>query len=225
MRKITTWRDNFVGHRIYSATAGSNVGHNGKITDTSAAGTPTYAPPSGSNGRGLKIDFDATNESQIVTWSWADLLQLDIDDIVEARIRVIMNQAALTSPTMLAFGLASAQNNTIDSITAAALFRVVGADSTTNVVVESDDGTTDKDDIATGKTLINVAKDFRISFARGKSDVRFFIGGEPVALGTTFDMSQYASGLQPFLQHQKASGTQLDGVTLLDFAVDYREQA
>src|SRR4029450_8695962 len=113
-----------------------NVGHNWRIKDTSAAGAPTYAPPSGSNGRGLKLDLEATNEAQVVTAYFSDLLPFDIDDIVEARIRILMNQAALTSPSMLAFGLASAQNNTIDSLTALALFRVIGGDSTTNVVVE-----------------------------------------------------------------------------------------
>jgi hypothetical protein len=222
MKRVCTWRDDFTGHRVYSATAGSNVGHTGRIKDTSAAGTPTYAPPAGSNGKGLKVDFDNTNESQIVTWYHSDLLQFDIDDLIEIRIRAIMNQAALTSPSMLAFGLASAQNDTIDSLTAAALFRVIAGDSTTLVVCESDDGTTDKDDIATGKTLINVAKDFRISFARGKRDVRFFIDGGPVAVATTFDMSAYSAGLQPFAQLQKASGTQTDGFTLLGFEIDHR---
>jgi hypothetical protein len=225
MRKVRSWRDPFLGHRVYSATAGSNVGHNWKITDTSAAGTPTYAPPSGSNGRGLKIDLVADNEVENLCASFSDLLCFDIDDLVEVRIRALMNQAAFTTGSQLAFGLASARNDAIDSIAAAALFRVIGADSTTLVVVETDDGVVDKDDIATGKTLVNVEKDFLISFARGKADVRFFIGGEPVALGTTFDMSNYAAGLQPFIQLQKAANTNTDGVTIKDFEVVYREAA
>jgi hypothetical protein len=70
-----------------------------------------------------------------------------------------------------------------------------------------------------------VEKDFLISFARGKADVRFFIGGEPVALGTTFDMSGYSAGLQPFIQLQKTATTATDGVTIKDFEVVYREAA
>lgn len=223
MKKVTTWRDTFFGHRVYSATAGSNVGHNWKMTDTSAAGTPTYAPPSGSNGRGLKIDFDATAEIQNVDAALADLLQLDIDDIVEIRMRVLMNQAALDPTSTLTFGLKSARNDNPDSTTANAQFKIDGSASTTLVVVETDDNVNDNDDKATGKTLINAAKDFVISFARGKRDVRFFVDGEPVAEGTTFDMSNYSSGLQPFIQLQKTANANVNGVTLLDVEVKYRD--
>lgn len=225
MRKVISWRDPFSGHRVYSATAGSNVGHNWKITDTSSAGAPTYAPPATSGGRGLKLDLAADNEVENVCASFADLLCFDIDDLVEVRIRALMNQAALTSGSSVAFGMASARNDAIDSLAAAALFRVIGADSTTNVVVETDDGVTDKDDIATGRTLINVAKDFVISFARGKSDVRFFIDGAPVALTTTFSMAGYSDGLQPYVQLQKTATTAVDGITIKDFEVVYREAA
>ena len=221
MKCARKWWDWFVGHRVYSATAGSNIGHNWKITDTSLAGTPTYAPVAG--GRGLKVDFDNTNEVQNVCVNWADLLALDIDDLAEVRFRVKMNQAALNAASQFAFGLQSARNDAIDSIAAHASFRVIGGDSTTLVVVESDDGVTDKDDVAAGLTLINAAKDFVISFTNGKSDVRFFIDGQPVAMGTTFDMSQYSSGLQPFFQLQKTASTNTDGFTVEGVEVTFRE--
>ena len=94
------------------------------------------------------------------------------------------------------------------------MFRVIGADSATNVVVESDDGTNDNNDVATGQTLVNTYRDFKISFATGTNDVRFFVGGQPVATSTTFDMSNYTGALQPFLQIQKTADTNTDGVTL-----------
>jgi hypothetical protein len=223
MKTVRTWRDDFSGHRVYSATAGSNIGHNWLIIDTSAAGAPTHAPLTGSGGRGLKVDMASTSEVENLCAAFADLLVFDIDDLIEVRIKMALNQATLHATSQFAFGLASARNDAIDSITAAALFRVIGADSTTLVVVESDDGVTDKDDIATGKTLINADKDFRISFAKGKADVRFFIDGQPVAAGTTFDMSGYSSGLQPFMQIQKTADTNVNGFTVKDFAVDYRD--
>lgn len=222
MKKVRSWRDPFTGHRIYSATAGSNVGHNWKTTDTSAAGTPTYAPVDG--GRGLKVDFDATAEAQNICHSFSDIEAFDIDDILEVRIRVKMNQATLHATSQFAIGLASARNDAIDSIAQAALFRLVGADSTTLVVVETDDGVNDNDDKATGKTLVNAAKDVVISFARGKKDVRFFIDGEPVAEGVTFDMSNYAGALQPFQQLQKTADANVNGYTVEDFEVVYRDQ-
>ncbi len=221
MKCVRKWWDWFLGHRVYSATAGSNIGHNWKITDTSSAGTPTYAPVAGA--RGLKIDFDAQNEAQNVCANWGDLLGIDIDDLIEARFKVKMNQAALVSGSSLAFGLQSARNDAIDSIAAHASFRVIAADNTTAVVVESDDGTTDKDDIATGQTLSNVSKDFVISLANGKSDVRFLIDGQPVAQSTTFDMSAYSAGLQPFIQLQKTATTATDGVTLESVELTFRE--
>ena len=213
-RDFWSWVDNFAGHRVYSGTPGSNVGHNWLIADTSSSGTPTYVPVDGSLNGAIAIDFDNTSEIQNVCLYHADELWIDIDEVREVIWRVKMNQAALDSTSQLAFGVTSDRNAAIDSIADAALFRVIGADDTTAVVVETDDGTTNNDDVATGQTLINVEKEFVISFAAGKSDVRFFINGQPVATGTTFDMSAYSGALQPFLQLQKTADTNTDGVTV-----------
>ena len=121
----------------------------------------------------------------------------------------------MVTGSSLAFGVASARNDAIDSLTNLALFRVIAADSTTAVVVETDDGTTDNDDVATGKTLINAYKRFVISFALGLSDVRFFIDGQPVATGTTFSMAAAAANnVQPYVQIQKTATTNADSVTV-----------
>lgn len=202
----------FFGQGTFTGTAADNAPF--LITDTSSAGTPTYAYVDGSATGELKVDLASTNEVENVCVSMGDVLQFDIDNIVEVEYRVKMNQAALTSGTSFAFGVTGDRNDAIDSVAQAALFRLIAADSTTLVVCESDDGTTDKDDIATGKTLINAYKDFKISFACGKADVRFFIDGEPVATGTTFDMSAYSGQLQPFMQLQKTATTAVDGFTV-----------
>jgi len=57
-------------------------------------------------------------------------------------------------------------------------------------------------------------KRFVISFAAGKSDVRFFIDGDRVAAGTTFNMSQATGQLQPFVQLQKTSDNNTDSVSI-----------
>lgn len=202
----------FFGQGTFTGTAADNAPF--LITDTSSAGTPTYAYVDGSATGELKVDLAATNEVENVCVSMGDVLQYDIDNIVEVEFRVKMNQAALTSGTSLAFGLTGDRNDAIDSIAQAVLFRLIAADSTTAVVCESDDGTTDLDDKATGKTLINVYKEFKISFARGKSDVRFFIDGEPVAQSTTFSLAAYTGSLQPFMQIQKTATTATDGFTV-----------
>jgi hypothetical protein len=129
-------------------------------------------------------------------------------------MRVKMGQAAADAATSVAFGLASARNDAIDSIANAALFRVIGADDTTAVVLETDDGTNNNDDIASGTTLVAAYKKFVISFSHGKADVRFYIDGERVGASTTFDMSNQTTGFQPFVQLQKTSDANTDSVVI-----------
>lgn len=218
MKRVSAFRDQFRGHRVYSPTAGSNVGHNWIITDTSAAGAPTHAPVDG--GKGLKVDMASTSEAENLCASWGDILGVDIDDILEVRIRIKQNQATIDAASSLAFGVAGDRNDAIDSVAQHALFRLIGSNA---IVCESDDGTTDVDDVATGKSLTNAPKDFIISFARSKADVRFFADGQPVAEGTTFDMSAYTGALQPFVQLQKTADTNVDGYTLEDFEIIARD--
>lgn len=190
------------------------------ITDTSVAGTPTYLYKDGAEGGEITIDFDAQNEAQNVCLSMGNILAWDIDKIVEAYFRFAMHQAALDAATMFALGLSGDRNDAIDSIAQAALLRIIGADSTTAVVVETDDGTTDNNDVATGKSIADTdPHELIISFANGKSDVRFFLDGQPLAQGTTFDMSAYSGSLQFFGQIQKTADTNVDGWSLLDACV------
>jgi len=189
---------------------------------TTTTGSSTAAYVDGSSSGEVTIDNESTGEAQNKCLSFGDKLAMDIDKIQGFECRVKMNQAALDATTMLAFGLAGDRNAAIDSIAQAAIFRVIGADSTTAVVVESDDGTNDNNDVATGQTLINAYKTFKIDFSQGKSDVRFYMTGDNnsvlkrVATGTTFDMSNYSGSLQPFVQLQKTSDTNTDGL-----AIDY----
>jgi hypothetical protein len=119
-----------------------------------------------------------------------------------------------TSGTTIAFGLQSARNDDTDATANNAQFKMVGATSTTAVVVETDDGTNDLDDKATGATLATTYKKFVIDFSDGKSDVKFYIDGVRVAASTTFTMAAATSSLQPFVQIQKTATTNADAVTI-----------
>lgn len=202
----------FFGSGTFTGTAGDNAPL--LIKDTSAAGTPTYVYANPSSSGELAVSMDVTNEVQNVCVFQNDILQFDIDKITEAEFRVKMNQASLNAASSLAFGLASARNDAIDSIAEAALFRVIASTSPTLVVVDTDDNVLDNNQIATGKTLVNAYKDFKISFAAGTNDVRFFIDGEPVATATKFDMSNYTGSLQLFAQLQKTAAAAADGFTI-----------
>lgn len=210
IQDFVCFEEDFTGPQTLTASpAGSD---RWDIADTSSGGTPTYTV-GGINGEAT-LAFDSTTEVQNVCLFQSDVLNFDIDLIQRVEFRVKMGQAAADAATQLAFGVASARNDAIDTIAAAALFRVVGADSTTAVVVETDDGTNNNDDVATGKSLINAYKRFVIDFTGGKSDVRFLIDGERVASSTTFDMSNYSAGFQPIVQLQKSSDANTDSVVI-----------
>lgn len=200
--------DDFLGHGELPASQSDS---DWLVDDTSSAGSPTYVK--GGIGGEATLTLASTSEVENVCLHHGDDLGFDIDNIMLVEMRVKMSQAALNSATQVAFGMCSARNDAIDSIGEQACFRVIGADSTTAVVVETDDGTLDNDDVATGETLINAYKKFVIDF-NNKSDVKFFIDGKRVASSTTFSMANYSAGLQPFLQIQKTADTNTDGVVL-----------
>ena len=201
IQDFVVFEEDFLGAQ--TLTASPTGSDRWKITDTSSAGTPTYTV-GGVNGEAT-LAFSATTEAQNVCLDFGDVLNFDIDFLDSIEMRVKMGQATADATTSFAFGLASARNDAIDTIANAALFRVIGSGSTTAVVVETDDGTINNDDVATGKTLVAAYKKFVVSFATGKSDVRFYIDGDRVASSTTFDMKNYTGGFQPFFQLQKTS--------------------
>lgn len=211
IRNFFEFVDDFFGALAFSVTAASNVGHGYSYNDVSNSGSPVTGPVDGSESGEVSMAFDNTNEIQNLCISQGDKLQFDIDKITEFGCRVKLNQAGVDAATSFAIGLAGDRNDAIDSIAQAALFRVIGS---TSIVVETDDGTTDKDDVATGQVLSQTHKDLVISFANGKSDVRFFVNGQPVATSTRFDMSAYSGALQLYAQLQKTASANVDGVTI-----------
>jgi len=198
--------DDFLGARTLTA-----AGSEGQVWEGTYTGTTPTTLIGGINGL-LTLTMNAT-EIQNVCVAFEDDLNFDIDLIQYMECGVVMGQAALDATSSFAFGLCSARNDVIDSLTAHATFRIATA-GTTTLVVESDDGTNDNDLVATGTTLLNVQKKFRISFTHGTADVRFYVDDNRVAAGTTFDMSNYAAGLQPYFQLQKTSDANTDAASI-----------
>lgn len=184
------------------------------VDDVSTTGTPTYTK--GTSEATLTLNND--NDVVVVALHFNDALDFDIDDIQRVSMRVKIGASTFTSGSILCFGVGSARNDTANSVVANAWFRMEGANSTTLVYAETDDGTRDVDDISTGVTLGTTYKDFVIDFTGGKSNVKFYIDGQRVCASQTFDMSAYSSGLQPIIQIQKAANTNADSVV-----VDYVE--
>jgi hypothetical protein len=182
------------------------------VTET---GTPAPVLVNPSSSGEYNMLHAVTTEAENICLDFGDFLCMDIDKIREVEFRVKGSQAAFDATSMCAFGISSARNDAHDSLAVQASFRVVGADDTTAIVVETDaNGAGDNNDVATAQTLVASYRDFVISFAEGTDDVRFFIDGQPVATGTTFDMSNYTGSVQLFAQMQKTSDNNTDGITI-----------
>jgi hypothetical protein len=182
------------------------------VADTSAAGSPTYATVTPSTTGELAITMAATNEVENVNLYFNDVLSYNIANLqqFEARVKV----SGCTTGTTICWGLASARNDTPSTITARALFRMTGATSTTAITCETDDNVTDSGLITTAGTLATTYKRFVIDFTGGKTNVKFYVDGVRLAPATTFSMTAYTGGLQPYFQIQKAANTNVDSITL-----------
>lgn len=206
-----TWYDDFLGGGTFPTSL--SAGSPWKVTITAAAGSPTVAVASPSALGEAVGTLAATNEVENVCLDFGDKLCFDIDNIQRYVTRVKVS-GVTSSATSLAFGLQSARNDNTDSTTNNLQFKLAGSLA---VVCESDDGTNDNDDKATGVSMVAATyRDFEIDFTRGKQDVRFKIDGQVVALATTFDMSNMTGSFQPFFQIQKTASTNADS-----YSVDY----
>lgn len=218
--------DDFLGAGTFGTAASENDPW--VVSDTSAAGTPTYTRLDHGETAGVfrpgvaRLLFDSTNEAQNVCLHFGNALAFDIDSVKgwECGFRLVPGGTLKDAATTLAIGLTGDRNDAIDSVANAALFRLASASASNAVVVESDDGTNNNDDVATGVTLADDTwYKAKLDFSNGKSDVRFFLGQAGGALGrvastTTFDMSNYSAGLQPFFQIQKTADTNTDAVEI-----------
>ena len=218
---------NFDGDVKISTT----VGYNGfLIKDNSSAGTPTYA----GSADGLKLTLAANDELEVVTLYTGDILFLEIARLERIIFRDVKVSASFADA--LVIGLGSAQNDTQDSFTNNCWFKLAASNA---LLCESDDGTTDVDDKATGLSLgITTHKSLIIDFSEGissRSPPATSKGKQVIFRATdangvlqrvcdhvAFDMSGYTGHLQPFLQLQKASGTGVPAVSLLGVIVEWR---
>ena len=209
IRDTVCKRDYFDRAQAYTTTPAGEFGWT--AADTSTLGTPTYLNIS---GRGAKLTLASTSEAEIVTLYQNDVLPYQLNKIQQ--VRFVAKVASVDAVTTLTFGVGSARNDTDDSVATNAWFRIEGSASTSNVVCETDDGTTDDDDNATGVTLGSTEKEFIIDFTNGLSDVRFYIDGARVAASNTFTLAAASSSqnVQLLVQLQKASGTGVPSVTL-----------
>lgn len=216
-REVVCKRDRFDRAQAFTTTPAGEFGWT--IKDTSASGTPTYLCTTADGGAAV-LTLAATSEAEIVTLYQNDVLPYDVRLIDKVAFTAAVS--GVDSVTTIVFGVASAQNDTPDSVSVNAWFRIDGSASTSNLLVETDDNVTDDDDNATGTTLGSTLKKCVIDFSGGIGDVRFFVDGQVVP--GTFSMAGLAAGqnVQLFAQLQKASGTGTPALTLSNVEIQYR---
>lgn len=223
----------FRGHNLIPPIGSGAGSPFATVIAADGGGNPTVK---GAAGGGLALTMDAIADVENVCLYQGNILPWDIDELIRVEF-VAKCTASLDSATQLAFGVASARNDAIDSIAEAALFRAIGNNT---LVVETDDGTNNNDDVATGLSIDDTFRRYAIDFATGvstqeppsvstggKSHVQFFAGNangslRRVASGTRFDMSNYSGGFQLFAQIQKTSDNNANALTILEIAVEVK---
>lgn len=196
---------------------GTDIGAAWTLNDTSSAGAPTHVPVDGSHV--VFITLAADSEAEVVGYDFGDVLEFDIDNgpIMIAKIKT----TAITTAEGVVVGLGAAWNDTLDSNAAHAWFRLVASMA---LVVETDDGTNDNDDTATGVTMVAATYKWLKIDCTDSADVRFYTSDDGfiwvrVAASTTFDMSNYTDGLQPMFAIVKSTGTTTPTLTVDEIKV------
>lgn len=206
-------RDRFLRAQTLTTTPAGELGWTKKITESTSQSTSLCV-----SGNGLELTLGAANESKVLTAYQNDVLPYLLNKV--KRVSFTLALSGIDANTMLAVGLASAQNDTLDSVATHVWFRCEGASGA--ILAECDDGVTDTDDKSTGKTLGTTLKKCMIDFSKGLGDIRLTVDGEPVATGVTFSMSGAGATdkVQLFAQLQKASGTGTCKLTIRDVEIE-----
>lgn len=228
MKKTKKFNYHFRDGRTFPTTAD---GGQWVKTDTSSAGAPTAVVQNATGA--VKLLLANTTEVENLCLSFGDQLPFDIDELKSIEFEIAC--AAIFAATDVAVvGLASARNDDPDAIAANAFFKIVTSNA---VVVETDDGTNDNDDKSTGMTLTATFRRCRIDFSEGtksvspngslggKGAVKFFMEDangfmRQVAKTVDFDMSNYAAGLQLYIQLQKTSASTTPDIQVRDIEVE-----
>lgn len=172
-------------------------------------GDATEGVVADAHGGEFALALAVTSEAQDAVLYHGDTKNFDVDSklIIEFRAKVATPGSGVTA----VFGLAGDHDLDKDSIAQSAWFRLEGG---LDLLVETDDGTTDVDDLDTTVNLVSgTYNTFRIDLT-DPSDVKFYVDQVRVASATTFDMSAFSGRLQPYFSLDKSSGTGTGTLTL-----------
>jgi len=137
----------------------------------------------------LAIILDSDDNSEIGALHFGDNLGLSINQglVIEARLTFTTLPTTGTETVQAVWGVASAHNATLDTVSINAWFRLESGANTT-LLWETDDDTTDDDDNSTGITLVaSTYNIYRIDFT-DLTAVKFYVDDALVGTGRTASM-------------------------------------
>lgn len=195
------FKDDFLGGAINTSVW--------TLLDTNSGGEALVA--NGANGA-ANLSLTNSNTIELAGLSWGDQLSLAMAQglVFEA---VVKFTTLPTGAVVAVIGLASATNAAVDNIAESAWFRLDGSGA---VTVENDDGTHETSKIATGVTVTTADRVVLRIDCTDKANVKFFINGNQVAAGTTFNMSAANGALQPMVRIGKEAGATTVGTMQVD---------
>jgi hypothetical protein len=192
--------------------------------DTSAAGSPTLDFTADGAGGLYVMKLDTTNEVENITLYFADQLVFNIakNPVFSCRLKIESDVTGagglFAAGDMLAVGLASARNATLDSVATHAWFRFEGANH--NILYEGDDGTTDTDDQDSGVDWAeNTFVDLKID-ATDLASVKFYVNEAEIG---DVAIAAATGNVPPFIQLSKAAAANKDHRVTVDW-IDVRAQ-
>lgn len=218
--------EDFLGDRIIAATGSKDVDSSGWTYVL--VNNPTAAIVANADNGVFALTL-VNNAQETATLYWDDELNIDVDKepVLVFRARLVCAAGgALDSATHVVMGFASATDPTTDSVAQNAWIRMEGANN--NILLESDDATTNTDDKDSGVDYVDSTwYEFMVSMSSlhgaSPTNVRFFyrstLGGawtELTNAGTTFKVLA-ATNVQPYFRIMKSSDANTDALQI-DYA-------
>lgn len=167
---------------------------------TAGAGIPTAQVTA--DDHSVTLTLAANNEAESARMDFANQLVFNTEKkpYFETLATFTRNGAAASYALV---GLASDYNANPDLISKSAWFKIIDSGTAISCVIESDDGTTDTDDLSTGYTIASATQyRFAIDFA-DLNNVAFYINEQLVG---KIAVSAMTGNLQPYFIVAKDSG-------------------
>lgn len=165
------------------------------------------------NGGIYQLATEATSSAESAQLTWGNQLMLDPTKglVFEAKVRLNIPGATISTDERWAVGLVSDHTNAEDSLDATTLnawFRGEGANL--NILIEGDDNTTNTDDV---DTTIDYADNAWMILKIDLTDltkVKFSINDVPVATTISLAALVATNLLQPIFVYQRDAGTEVN---------------